>query len=437
MIRKIELVNFMSHAHTVIEPGPGLNVLIGPNNCGKSAVFVALRCAVRRIADDFMVRHDQKFCEVTLTMADGTIVGFRRRKTPTFRLNDDDGMGFSAENAAKLAEAAKLPEVTHPDGTTGQDVHFGTQKAPMFLVHESKAAVARFFGSSSDAGKLMQMRSVLRERERIDKSRAADLAAITTRRDGEIAALSDIDTVESAIAAAERDRAAILELESAVAALAGLLAELDRLHLAAALAADRSAVLASLKDPPQLEDESPLVLAAETIDRSAAECRVWSKRADALALLQPPPPELPERDLASLLATLAAATTETSRLAAVTECLRPLSPPPEAHPVAELERVLADIEREAAAIANAESKLRVFASLTPPPEAQSDEALVAMGKELRAAEDALAKHRQDLHTATAAFDACDAELRAMKDLLGECPTCGQSLVGPHHHGGDA
>jgi ABC-type cobalamin/Fe3+-siderophores transport system ATPase subunit len=102
MIRKIELVNFMSHAHTVIEPGPGLNVLIGPNNCGKSAVFVALRCAVRRIADDFMVRHDQKFCEVTLTMADGTIVGFRRRKTPTFRLNDDDGMGFSAENAAKL-----------------------------------------------------------------------------------------------------------------------------------------------------------------------------------------------------------------------------------------------------------------------------------------------------------------------------------------------
>jgi hypothetical protein len=281
------------------------------------------------------------------------------------------------------------------------------------------------------------MRSVLRERERIDKSRAADLAAITTRRDGEIAALSDIDTVESAIAAAERDRAAILELESAVAALAGLLAELDRLHLAAALAADRSAVLATLKDPPQLEDESPLVLAAEAIDRSAAECRVWSKRADALALLHPPPPELPERDLASLLTTLAAATTETSRLAAVTECLRPLSPPPEAHPVAELERVLADIEREAAAIANAESKLRVFASLTPPPEAQSDEALVAMGKELRAAEDALAKHRQDLHTATAAFESCDAELRAMKDLLGECPTCGQSLVGPHHHGGDA
>lgn len=437
MIRKIELVNFMSHANTVIEPGPGLNVLIGPNNCGKSAVFVALRCAVRRIADDFMVRHDQKHCEVTLTMADGTIVGFRRRKTPSFRLNNEEGMGFSAENAAKLAEAAKLPEVTHPDGTTGQDVHFGTQKAPMFLVHESKAAVARFFGSSSDAGKLMQMRSVLRERERIDKSRAADLVAITTRRDGEIATLADLDSINAALASAERDGATILELEASVASLADLLAELHRAHLAAALAADRSAILATLKDPPKLDDESPLVLAADTIDRSAAECRTWSKRVESLARLEPPPPELPERELASLVSTLAAATTETSRLAAVTECLRPLSPPPEAQPVAELERVLADIEREAAGIAHAEQKLGVFAYLTAPPEASSDTELLAIGKELRTAEDALAKQRQDLSTATAAFEACDAELRAMKELLGECPTCGQSLVAPHHHGGDA
>ena len=36
MITRIELTNFMSHKHTVIEPAAGLTVLVGPNNIGKS-----------------------------------------------------------------------------------------------------------------------------------------------------------------------------------------------------------------------------------------------------------------------------------------------------------------------------------------------------------------------------------------------------------------
>ena len=42
MIRSIELHNFMSHERTIIEPADGLTVLVGPNNCGKSAVVSAL-----------------------------------------------------------------------------------------------------------------------------------------------------------------------------------------------------------------------------------------------------------------------------------------------------------------------------------------------------------------------------------------------------------
>lgn len=43
MIRRIELINFMSHRRTLIEPAAGLTVLVGPNNCGKSAVVSALQ----------------------------------------------------------------------------------------------------------------------------------------------------------------------------------------------------------------------------------------------------------------------------------------------------------------------------------------------------------------------------------------------------------
>lgn len=42
MITKIELTNFKSHAHTVIEPGR-VTALVGPNGCGKSSILQALQ----------------------------------------------------------------------------------------------------------------------------------------------------------------------------------------------------------------------------------------------------------------------------------------------------------------------------------------------------------------------------------------------------------
>ncbi|MFZ4575480.1 MAG: hypothetical protein ACOYN0_13870, partial [Phycisphaerales bacterium] len=399
--------------------------------------LVALRCAVRRISDDFMVRHDQKQCDVTLTMADGTIVGFRRRKTPSFRLNGEEGMGFSSENAAKLAEAAKLPEVTHPDGSAGQDVHFATQKSPMFLVNESKGTVAKFFGSSSDAGKLMQMRNVLRERERVDKARAAQLEGATVRRAAELAALAEIDGVEAGIAAAERERVAIVELEAAAAALALLLAELERLEVAARRLAERAALLALLRDPPRLDDDAPLLAAAGGIERASAEESRWSRRVEALAPLRAPPGELPARELGELLATLVAGNSEAGRLRAVAERLHTLTAPPEAQPVAELERVVGAIDREAAACAVLTARGRVFEALTPVPVAESIEGLVGIGTELRSAGDELERKRIAVREAVAAYEACDSKLAEAKRVLGECPTCGKSLVDAHDHGGVA
>ncbi len=43
MITRIELTNFKSHAHTVIEPGR-VTALVGPNGCGKTGVLQAIDC---------------------------------------------------------------------------------------------------------------------------------------------------------------------------------------------------------------------------------------------------------------------------------------------------------------------------------------------------------------------------------------------------------
>ena len=45
MITKIELTNFKSHAHTVIEPGR-VTALVGPNGAGKSSVLQGIHLLI-------------------------------------------------------------------------------------------------------------------------------------------------------------------------------------------------------------------------------------------------------------------------------------------------------------------------------------------------------------------------------------------------------
>ncbi|MDA0587441.1 MAG: AAA family ATPase [Planctomycetota bacterium] len=71
MIRRITLDNFMSHSHTVIESAEGLTVLVGPNNCGKSAVITALQTLCDNETGGFMVRRGESDCRVTVETDDG------------------------------------------------------------------------------------------------------------------------------------------------------------------------------------------------------------------------------------------------------------------------------------------------------------------------------------------------------------------------------
>ena len=46
MITKIEIKNFQSHKHTVIDFSNGVNVIIGSSDCGKSAIIKAMRWCI-------------------------------------------------------------------------------------------------------------------------------------------------------------------------------------------------------------------------------------------------------------------------------------------------------------------------------------------------------------------------------------------------------
>src|SRR5215212_2569237 len=80
MITRITLENYMSHARTVIEPAAGLTVIVGPNNCGKSAIVSALQTVCGDHDGDFTVRHGEKNCQVTVETDEGDVISWRRIK---------------------------------------------------------------------------------------------------------------------------------------------------------------------------------------------------------------------------------------------------------------------------------------------------------------------------------------------------------------------
>ena len=112
MITRIELTNFMSHAHTVIEPAAGLTVIVGPNNCGKSALVAALQILRHNEKSTYVMRHGTKECSVKVWTDDGHTIEWRRKTSPSYVI---DGRLFDRLRGGgvpdELVTALRLPFV--------------------------------------------------------------------------------------------------------------------------------------------------------------------------------------------------------------------------------------------------------------------------------------------------------------------------------------
>src|SRR3954466_12960241 len=151
VLTRIELTNFMSHAHTVIEPVAGLTMLVGPNNCGKSAVVEALQILCRNSRKDYMLRHGEAECAVVLLTDDGHCIEWRRKKrgSTSYLVDGQRFDRLGGDVPDEVHKVLRLPLVECE--RDGLDIHFGEQKSPILSLLNSQSVAAKFFASSSDA----------------------------------------------------------------------------------------------------------------------------------------------------------------------------------------------------------------------------------------------------------------------------------------------
>ncbi|MGQ9669679.1 MAG: AAA family ATPase [Desulfosoma sp.] len=78
MIDRLVIENFMTHQQTVLELHPGVTVLTGRNNTGKSAIVEALRCVAENPASASLIRHGAPKAVVRLELDDGSWMQWER-----------------------------------------------------------------------------------------------------------------------------------------------------------------------------------------------------------------------------------------------------------------------------------------------------------------------------------------------------------------------
>jgi exonuclease SbcC len=347
MITHIELANFMSHVHTVIEPAAGLTVLVGPNNCGKSAFVAALQILSHNENSTYVLRHGTKECFVKVTTDDGHTVEWRRKKSASYIV---DGKVFDRlrvnQAPEELARALRLPLVDDGSGNDPFDVHFGEQKSPIFLLDRPPSAAARFFASSSDAIRLVQMqkrhKEKLAQRQR-DKNR---LEAESRQLTAELDALQPAAEVDERLRVVERLHAALTselaELGQAECDLAALSGQRDVVVRQEAIA--RS--LGPLNQPPVLVPEQPLADHVAALERAQHEAARFEANSSALAPLLDPPALGDDRELSAVAERIASLAQVADRESSAKQALHSLSHPPI---LAETRELAGLVERLAAA----------------------------------------------------------------------------------------
>jgi len=145
MIEQLNLTDFQSHKKTKLSFHPGLNIISGDSDSGKTALVRAIRWIVfNKPGGHAFIRHDQKECAVEM-IVDGVQISRGRTKTKNFYHLDRGGVGDDQESRF-TAFGSKVPEEIS-SLLNLSDINFQFQLDAPFLLSGSSGDAARYFNS--------------------------------------------------------------------------------------------------------------------------------------------------------------------------------------------------------------------------------------------------------------------------------------------------
>ena len=426
VIRRLELRNFMSHKHSVLEFSDGLTVLVGENNCGKSAVVSALQVLSQNISGDFMVRHGEKECSVTVETDDGHVLEWRRRgKTVSYVIDGTEVHRLRRRVPENLQTHLRLP-VVEAEGEAF-DVHFGEQKRPVFLLDEASSRRAAFFASSSDSARLIEIQSL--HRQKVREARAEE-RVLLARADLLERRLESLQPLGEITAALERVESLYREQEDGRGCILRL-SDLGRRYRNAVVAAAawerKTASLAGLEAPPVLAPTPRLRgCISQLAERVAAIPRMGAVAAAANPLSAPP--ELGDTGrLRRLCLQLAQVQRGRSVHRALARLLAAAPAPAMFDETARLRERIFGLGERLGRRRRAERRSQILQRIAGPPQLGDTGRAAGLIRQLRETRRGVAAFQKAVRDAREREALMEREIRTTALEIEACPTCGQRI----------
>ncbi len=374
MIRKIVLENYMAHVRTVIEPAQGLTVLIGPNNCGKSAIIHALEMiCYNSDAADYAIRHGAKKAVVTIETQDEdgaahTITWWRKEKTAGYII---DGREISGLGKGKipddLHQHLRMPMIESGAGGKEFLLHFGLQKSPIFLLDDPASRAAQFFASATDADKLVQMQKAHQQKVMYAKREKDKLDGELEQLDRQLGALAPLSELSNRLGNLENDHRKLTDLDTSIGALSACVQALNHAENSAAISVTQIEALASLQKPPTLRDTQKIREWIDATERYLSETARNLACGRALRQLRKPP-ELAKTDR---LRQICNDIDDAMRRMAIEQgranALVRLSPPTQPHDIAAIKGAIDGLRKSEELKAKCHDRNAFLAGLAAPP----------------------------------------------------------------------
>lgn len=412
----------MSHKKTTIDLSPGVTVIIGPNNCGKSAIVEALRClSTNDLVGKEFIRHGSPFAKITVTTKEGDRIEWIREKTTSRHLlngRDFGRLGRIVHEDVKTA--LKMPSIE------GIDVHLSDQKDPVFLFNRKPSEIARFFASASDVDLLLRMQRNY-SRKVIEMKRERDLLArnveVAQSRVDTLSFVSDIELEIQEASLMHTSLEGVLQRRVKLSSLVSGL--LDREDDVAELG-QRSKALANLPAPPRLHDTSNLAGLTHKLNDKQSTVKSLATIQSSLGALVVPPNLKATETLRTSIERIRKGARFIAKRRARNEALAAMPEPPALQDTNALNRLVQQLNDRTVRLAKSQSRTRALQGLGQPPEIPSLDALTQLKENIGSVQ----KQRAVLEDRRSSLI---AEMNAVKERLTEaavgqkCPTCGGEL----------
>jgi exonuclease SbcC len=339
---------------------------------------------------------------VKIVCDDGHTIEWRRKNSPSYQI---DGQLFDRLRGTglpdELHQALRLPKVDAGDDSDF-DVHFGTQKSPIFLLGSSSTNAARFFASSSDAIRLVQMQKRHKEKAQEAQREKNRLEAEALQVNAELAALEPVVDLDRRVKQLEADHREVLRLREAIEDANASIQSIDLQATVIDRHAAESKVLSELAPAPALEPTEDLDLMLAELPAAKNQLDAWKASTAALTGLAAPPKL---DDVAMLYAScqqIASLEESLQVNAARRQSLAGLTPAPRLDETSNLEAQIANLVAARQHVQTSAAQAAALSAITSPPAITDVQPL--------------SRHLQDLLACNGSVDQCQARYRRLSEL---------------------